>query len=137
MASYAHPEVLVDTSWLKGNLGNENLRIAEVDYDPTTNYNLGHIPGSVLIPKGEFLNGNALAQLPSDKQIVMHCKSGVRSAETLAIVAYLQPVSRPEIARIRGVSAESATATRSSTFSLRVAAMRSPGRSNSAASPAR
>jgi segregation and condensation protein B len=31
--------------------------------------------------------------------------------ETLAIVAYLQPVSRPEIARIRGVSAESATAT--------------------------
>jgi segregation and condensation protein B len=32
-------------------------------------------------------------------------------AETLAIVAYLQPVSRPEVARIRGVSSESATAT--------------------------
>ncbi len=32
-------------------------------------------------------------------------------AETLAIVAYLQPVSRPEIARIRGVSAESAATT--------------------------
>ena len=32
-------------------------------------------------------------------------------AETLAIVAYLQPVSRPEIARIRGVNAESATST--------------------------
>ena len=32
-------------------------------------------------------------------------------AETLSIVAYLQPVSRPEIARIRGVGAESATAT--------------------------
>lgn len=32
-------------------------------------------------------------------------------AETLAIVAYLQPVSRPEIGRIRGVSAESAVAT--------------------------
>ena len=31
-------------------------------------------------------------------------------AETLAIVAYLQPVSRPEIARIRGVASESATA---------------------------
>jgi segregation and condensation protein B len=31
-------------------------------------------------------------------------------AETLAIVAYLQPISRPEIARIRGVSADSATA---------------------------
>src|SRR5689334_6998060 len=32
-------------------------------------------------------------------------------AETLAIIAYLQPVSRPEIARIRGVNAESAAST--------------------------
>ena len=32
-------------------------------------------------------------------------------AETLSIVAYLQPVSRPEISRIRGVSADSASAT--------------------------
>jgi segregation and condensation protein B len=32
-------------------------------------------------------------------------------AETLAIVAYLQPVSRPEITRIRGVAADSASAT--------------------------
>jgi segregation and condensation protein B len=32
-------------------------------------------------------------------------------AESLAIVAYLQPVSRPEIARIRGVSSESAVQT--------------------------
>jgi segregation and condensation protein B len=32
-------------------------------------------------------------------------------AETLAVVAYLQPVSRPEIARIRGVNAESAAQT--------------------------
>ncbi len=35
-------------------------------------------------------------------------------AETLSIVAYLQPVSRPEIARIRGVNAESAASTCSS-----------------------
>jgi segregation and condensation protein B len=32
-------------------------------------------------------------------------------AETLAIVAYLQPVSRPEVTRIRGVASDSATAT--------------------------
>ncbi|MFN8131272.1 MAG: SMC-Scp complex subunit ScpB [Solirubrobacteraceae bacterium] len=32
-------------------------------------------------------------------------------AETLSIVAYLQPVSRPEITRIRGVASDSATAT--------------------------
>ena len=31
-------------------------------------------------------------------------------SETLAVVAYLQPVSRPEIARIRGVASDSAAA---------------------------
>ncbi|NPD05600.1 adenylyltransferase/sulfurtransferase MoeZ [Nocardioides sp. zg-1308] len=57
-----------------------------VDVREPNEAEINHIPGAVLIPKGEFLNGNALTQLPSDKQIVMHCKSGVRSAETLAIV---------------------------------------------------
>ncbi|GAA1924011.1 adenylyltransferase/sulfurtransferase MoeZ [Nocardioides hwasunensis] len=57
-----------------------------VDVREPNEAEINHIPGAILIPKGEFLNGNALSQLPSDKQIVMHCKSGVRSAETLAIV---------------------------------------------------
>ena len=57
-----------------------------VDVREPNEYEINRIPGSVLIPKGEFLNGNALGDLPGDKQIVMHCKSGVRSAETLAIV---------------------------------------------------
>jgi molybdopterin/thiamine biosynthesis adenylyltransferase/rhodanese-related sulfurtransferase len=57
-----------------------------VDVREPNEADINHIPGAVLIPKGEFLNGNALEQLPSDKQIVMHCKTGVRSAETLAIV---------------------------------------------------
>ena len=57
-----------------------------VDVREPNEAEINHIPGAVLIPRGEFLNGNALAQLPSDKQVVMHCKSGVRSAETLAIV---------------------------------------------------
>jgi adenylyltransferase/sulfurtransferase len=57
-----------------------------VDVREPNEYEINKIPGSVLIPKGEFLNGSALEKLPSDKQVVMHCKSGVRSAETLAIV---------------------------------------------------
>ncbi len=57
-----------------------------VDVREPNEYEINQIPGAILIPKGEFLNGNALEQLPSDKQIVMHCKTGVRSAETLAIV---------------------------------------------------
>jgi len=57
-----------------------------VDVREPNEAEINHIPGAILIPKGEFLNGHALEQLPSDKQIVMHCKTGVRSAETLAIV---------------------------------------------------
>jgi sulfur-carrier protein adenylyltransferase/sulfurtransferase len=57
-----------------------------VDVREPNEYEINQIPDSVLIPKGEFLNGHALEQLPSDRQIVMYCKTGVRSAETLAIV---------------------------------------------------
>ena len=46
---YAHPEVLVDTQWIQDHLNDDSLRIAEVDYDPVANYELGHIPGSVLV----------------------------------------------------------------------------------------
>lgn len=47
--NYSHPEVLVDTKWVEDHLNDPNVRIAEVDYDPTANYVLGHIPGSVLL----------------------------------------------------------------------------------------
>ncbi|RYU14091.1 adenylyltransferase/sulfurtransferase MoeZ [Nocardioides iriomotensis] len=57
-----------------------------VDVREPNEYEINKIPGAVLIPKGDFLNGTALEKLPHDKQIVMHCKTGVRSAETLAIV---------------------------------------------------
>ena len=55
-----------------------------VDVREPAEYEIVSIPGAVLIPKGEILDGSALAQLPQDKQIVLHCKSGVRSAEALA-----------------------------------------------------
>jgi thiosulfate/3-mercaptopyruvate sulfurtransferase len=48
MQQYAHPEVLTDTHWVENHLKDGNVRIAEVDYDPRANYELGHIPGSVL-----------------------------------------------------------------------------------------
>jgi molybdopterin/thiamine biosynthesis adenylyltransferase/rhodanese-related sulfurtransferase len=56
-----------------------------VDVREPNEYEINKIPGSVLIPKGEFLTGEALGKLPQDKQVVFHCKSGVRSAEVLAI----------------------------------------------------
>jgi len=60
-----------------------------VDVREPNEFEINRIPGSVLIPKGDFLNGSALEQLPAvdaGTQLVLHCKSGVRSAECLAIV---------------------------------------------------
>jgi len=63
---------------------NENIFL--VDVREPNEYEIVSIPGSVLIPKGEFLSGAALERLPQDKRVVLHCKSGARSAECLAIV---------------------------------------------------
>jgi len=57
-----------------------------VDVREPGEYEIVNIPGAVLIPKNEFLMGNALETLPQDKKIVLHCKSGVRSAEVLAVL---------------------------------------------------
>src|SRR4051794_293369 len=57
-----------------------------VDVREPAEWEIVRIPGAVLVPKGEILSGTALADLPQDKQIVLYCKSGVRSAEALAAV---------------------------------------------------
>jgi adenylyltransferase/sulfurtransferase len=55
-----------------------------VDVREPAEYEIVKIPGSVLIPKGDIVSGQALATLPQDRPIVLHCKTGVRSAEALA-----------------------------------------------------
>jgi segregation and condensation protein B len=66
----------------------------------------------------EVASGLALASDPASEEAARRLLAKPRTppltqaqAETLAIVAYLQPVSRPEVARIRGVSSESAVQT--------------------------
>jgi segregation and condensation protein B len=65
----------------------------------------------------EVAGGWALASHPDAEEAARRLLARPRTpaltpaqAETLAIVSYLQPVSRPEVARIRGVASESATA---------------------------
>ena len=65
----------------------------------------------------EVAGGYALAARPEHEEAARRLLARPRTpaltaaqAETLAIVAYLQPASRPEVARIRGVASESATA---------------------------
>ena len=65
----------------------------------------------------EVAGGCALASHPDAEEAARRLLARPRTpsltpaqAETLSIVAYLQPVSRPEVARIRGVASESAAA---------------------------
>ena len=55
-----------------------------VDVREPVEWDIVHLPGAVLIPKDRILSGEALAELPQNKPIVLHCKTGVRSAEALA-----------------------------------------------------
>jgi len=57
-----------------------------IDVREPAEFDIVSIPGAVLIPKNEFLMGDALTQLPQDRPIVLHCKVGGRSAEVLAVV---------------------------------------------------
>jgi molybdopterin/thiamine biosynthesis adenylyltransferase/rhodanese-related sulfurtransferase len=57
-----------------------------VDVREPNEYEIVSIPGATLIPKNEFLMGSALEKMPQDKKIVVHCKTGVRSAEVLAVL---------------------------------------------------
>ena len=53
---YAHPEVLVDIQWVIDHLNDPRVRIAEVNYDPNSNYLIAHIPGAVLIDWGSDIS---------------------------------------------------------------------------------
>jgi thiosulfate/3-mercaptopyruvate sulfurtransferase len=46
MNGYAHPEVLVETDWVKANLGKPGIKLVEIDVD-TRAYDEGHIPGAI------------------------------------------------------------------------------------------
>jgi segregation and condensation protein B len=77
-----------------------------------------YAPGRRGITLRELGGGFTFASEPASEDAARRLFSRPRlstltaaQAETLAIVAYLQPVSRPEITRIRGVSSDSATAT--------------------------
>ena len=57
-----------------------------IDVREPSEFEIVRIPTSHLIPKQGFIDGSALAALPQNKPIILHCKSGVRSAECLAIL---------------------------------------------------
>ena len=87
MKEYAHPEVVVDTQWVEDNRKDTtNIRIAEVDYDPKANYELGHIPGAALFDWKNDINDPLYRNVLS-KQACEHLlqRAGINTDTTLIL----------------------------------------------------
>lgn len=79
-----------------GNLGIEAAQLQEmmaqnpelflVDVREPEEFQMGYIDGAILLPVAKFVDGSALKLLPRDKEIVLYCHSGVRSANCLSII---------------------------------------------------
>ena len=75
-----------------------------VDVREPGEYEIVTIPGSVLVPKNDFLIGDALAALPQDKPVVLYCKTGQRSGRRSS------PCSSPPACRTRCTSVAASSA---------------------------
>jgi len=69
LSEYAKPDVLVDTQWVLEHHKDPDVRVVEVDYDPVSNYNQGHIPGSVLFDWKTDLNDQVNRDILSKEQL--------------------------------------------------------------------
>ena len=85
MSQYAHPEVLVDTQWLKEHLHDSNLRILEVDMSPEA-YDNAHIPGAVFWPIAELMRPDLSLNLDPVAFSTLLGRSGIDANTT--VVAY-------------------------------------------------
>ena len=86
VAVYKHPEALVETSWMSEHLKDPNIRIAEVDYDPSANYNLGHIPGAVLLDWRKDMNDPLARDILNKQQLEnLLSKVGLKVDSTLVL----------------------------------------------------
>jgi len=84
-AEVAVKDSTISVTELKAKIDNKD-KFLLIDVREPSEFEIVKIPGAILIPKQGFLDGSALEGLPQDKPIILHCKSGVRSAECLAIL---------------------------------------------------
>ncbi len=75
----------ISVTELKAKMDNHE-KFMLIDVREPSEWDIVKIPGSTLIPKQGFIDGSALESLPNDVPIILHCKSGVRSAECLAVL---------------------------------------------------
>ncbi|WP_205390548.1 adenylyltransferase/sulfurtransferase MoeZ [Mycolicibacterium hippocampi] len=61
-------------------------KFALIDVREPVEWDINHIDGAELIPKSTIETGDGLTRLPHDRVPVLYCKTGVRSAEALAVI---------------------------------------------------
>ena len=84
--SYAHPEVLVDTNWVVQHHKDANVRIAEVDYDPVSNYNQGHVPSAVLFDWKKDINDPLSRDILTQTQLeALFSRNGISDIAILVL----------------------------------------------------
>ena len=85
-AAYAHPEALVENTWLVEHLKDPKVRVAEVDYDPAANYETGHIPGAVLFDWRKDINDPVARDILSSEALTkLFQHAGINDDTTLVL----------------------------------------------------
>ncbi|MCX8029034.1 MAG: sulfurtransferase [Brevinematales bacterium] len=78
--------VLVSTEWVTKNINNPNVRIVEVDYEPSASYELGHIPNSVLIDWKKDINNQTVRDILSKEQFEeLNSRLGISNDTTVVL----------------------------------------------------
>jgi thiosulfate/3-mercaptopyruvate sulfurtransferase len=84
--TYANPDVLVSTAWVADHIGDPKVRTAEVDYDPTANYDQGHVPGAVLFDWKKDMNDPLNRDILSKEQLEsLMNRSGIGNDTTVVL----------------------------------------------------
>ncbi|MHB1868073.1 MAG: sulfurtransferase [Nitrososphaerales archaeon] len=84
--SYAHPEVLVDTNWVVQHHKDNSVRIAEVDYDPVSNYSQGHVPNAILFDWKKDINEPVKRDILTQQQLEsLFSRNGISDNTTLVL----------------------------------------------------
>ena len=82
---YAHPEVLVDTDWVRQHKNDANVKLLEVDVD-TNAYDEGHIPGAVAWNWTSQLSDNVRRDILSAQDLEeLAGKSGIKNDDTIIL----------------------------------------------------
>ena len=87
MSDYAHPEVLVETSWVAEHATDADVRLVELAYDPAENFKISHNKGSVLLDWRKDINDPLTRDL-ADRATLQATLRRLGLSENTTVVLY-------------------------------------------------